>query len=381
MNTFRGLDAIAYKEFIHARRDPMAILFALIMPLLQMTILGVAIDTNIRQIPTVVYDLSGVEKDDGTHDRGTAESRAFIHRLSNSDTFRIDGYVHSDKELNERLVSGKAAVGVKIPVDFARNLVKGNSAQVLVLVDGSDSSVASMAVNVASQLGQDESLKRILPEGTRMPVEIRPKLMFNPDSRSPNFFLPGLMAVLTLFVTVMLTAFSIVREKERGTLEQLLVTPVRPMGLLLGKILPYFAFAVVELCVILAFMRFVFLVPIHGHWLLFLLLSTTYLFANLALGVLISTKANSQAEALQLAMMTMLPSIFLSGYIFPRDTMPLVFYLLSYCLPATYMVEISRGVILRGAGMAELWLDAVVLLAMGVVILLLAARRFQKMIV
>jgi ABC-2 type transport system permease protein len=375
------LGAIVYKEFIHARRDPMAILFALVMPLLQMTILGTAIDTNIRQIPTVVFDLSGVDQDGAKYDQGTTESRAFIDRLRNSDTFRLDSYVHSDAELNEALISGKARAAIKIPVDFSRNLLKGNTAHVLLLVDGSDSSVAGQAVNVAGQVALDESLRRIMPEGSRLPVELRPKLMFNPDSRSPNFFLPGLMAVLTLFVTTMLTAFSIVREKERGTLEQLLVTPIRPMGLLLGKILPYFAFAFLELCVILAFMRFVFQVPIHGNWLLFLLLAMSYLFVNLALGVLISTKANSQAEAMQMAMLTMLPSIFLSGYIFPRDTMPLVFYLLSYCLPATYMVEISRGVILRGAGVIELWGDAAVLTAMGVAVLLLAARRFQRMIV
>lgn len=379
ITSLRGLDAIFYKEAIHARRDPMAILFALIMPLLQMTILGTAIDTNIRQIPTVVYDLSGV--DGPTPEQGSFDSRALLDRFRNSDTYRIDRYVYSDAELTEALTSGEARVGIKIPVDFARNLLKGNTAQILLLVDGSDSSVAGQAVNVAGQIGLDESLKRVLPEGAQLPIQIRPKLMFNPDSRSPNFFLPGLMAVLTLFVTTMLTAFSIVREKERGTLEQLLVTPIRPMGLLLGKILPYFGFAFVELLVILAFMRFVFLVPVHGNALTFLFLSMSYLFANLALGVLISTKANSQAEAMQLAMLTMLPSIFLSGYIFPRDTMPLIFYLLSYCLPATYMVDISRGVILRGAGMAELWQDAAVLTAMGIAILLLAARRFQKMVV
>ena len=379
MESFRGLGAIFYKEAIHARRDSMAIMFALVMPILQMVILGTAIDTNIRQIATVVYDLSGNSAASGVP--GSADSRAFLDRFRNSDTFRIYKYVQSDRELNEELTEGRAKVAIKIPVNFARDLLKGNTAQVLVVVDGSDSSVAGQAVNVAGQIGLDESLRRMLPEGQATPIEIRPKLLFNPDSRSPNFFLPGLMAVLTLFVTTMLTAFSIVREKERGTLEQLLVTPIRPLGLMLGKILPYFGFAMVELCVILAFMRFVFQVPIHGNWLVFLILSMSYLFVNLALGLLISTKANSQAEAMQLAMMTMLPSIFLSGYIFPRDTMPWVFYLLSYCIPATYMVDISRGVILRGAGLAELWSNALILTGMGILVLLLAARRFSRMIV
>ncbi|MBS1213420.1 MAG: ybhR 2, partial [Proteobacteria bacterium] len=198
MGSFRGLGAIFYKEAIHARRDPMAILFALVMPLLQMIILGTAIDTNIRQIPTVVYDLSGVDAPDTFPGRGSADSRAFLDRFRNSDTFRIYKQVYSDRELNDELTAGRAKVGIKIPVNFARDLLKGNTAQVLVVVDGSDSSVAGQAVNVAGQIGLDESLRRMLPEGRANPVEVRPKLLFNPDSRSPNFFLPGLMAVLTL---------------------------------------------------------------------------------------------------------------------------------------------------------------------------------------
>ena len=207
-NPLRGLGAIFYKEVIHTRRDKMAVLFALIMPIFQMTILGAAIDTNVRQVPTVVYDLSGLSQTQAPTDRGTAASRAFLDRLRNSDTFRIYKYVHSDRELNEEMIAGRARVGIKIPFDFARNLVKGNTAQVLVMVDGSDSSVAGQAVNVASQIGLDESLRRLMPAGTTLPLEVRPKLMFNPDSRSPNFFLPGLVAVLLLFVTTMLTAFS-----------------------------------------------------------------------------------------------------------------------------------------------------------------------------
>lgn len=381
MSPFRGLAAVVYKEVLHARRDRMAIMFAFIMPLLQMVILGAAIDTNVRQVPTAVFDQSGLQQTAGAPDRGTTESRAFIDRLRNSDTFRVYKYVHSDAELNAEMIAGRARVGIKIPPEYARDLLYGDSAEVLVLVDGSDSSVAGQAVTVSGQIALDESLRRVLPHGAALPIEIRPKLMFNPASRSPNFFLPGLMAVLLLFVTTMLTAFSVVREKERGTLEQLLVTPVRPLALMLGKIAPYFALGLLELCAILLFMRYAFQVPIHGNVLLLIALSTGYLFVNLTIGVLISTKASSQAGAMQLAMMTTLPSIFLSGYIFPRDTMPLVFYLLSYLIPATYMVEIGRGVILRGAGATELWLDALVLGAMGVLILWLAARRFTRMVV
>jgi len=366
----RGLGAVFYKESLHIRRDSMALLFALIIPIIQMTILGFGIDTNIRQVKTVVYDQDGRQ-----------EARELVNRLRNSDTFRVVGYVHSDHELNDAIVGARAKVGVKIPVDYSDQLIDRGTAQVLVLIDGSDSSVAGQALNVSTAIGLDESLRRVLPDRRALPVEVRPRLLFNPDSRSPNFFLPGLTAVLLLSVTTFLTAFSIVRERERGTLEQLFVTPVRPLGLLLGKILPYLVIGFVELCAILFFMRFVFLVPIHGNTLLLLLLSLPYLFVALSIGMLISTKAQTQAEAMQLAFLTFLPTIFFSGYIFPRETMPLPFYLLSFLVPATYFINITRGVILRGAGLMHLWVDALVLLGMGAGLLLLAAKRFQKKVI
>jgi ABC-2 type transport system permease protein len=361
------------------RRDPFAILFALVLPVVLMTILGAAIDTNIRQVRTVVYDASGSSM--MTEVSGSSTSRAFVDRLRNSDTFRVYKYVHSDAELNEEMVSGRASVGVKIPVDFDRNLLKGNQAQVLVMVDGSDSNVAGTAVNVSGSIGLDESLRRMMSPGQRNPVEVRPTMMFNPASRSPNFLLPGLMSVLLIMVTVMLTAFSIVREKERGTIEQLFVTPVRPLGLMLGKILPYFVTGIVEFAVIILFMRFAFRVPIHGNIFVLGGLAAGYLFVNLAIGILISTKANSQAEALQMCMLVMLLSIFLSGFMFPRETMPLWAYLVSHFVPATYMVQIARGVILRGADLAQLWSKGVVLFAMGAGLLLLATKRFKNMTV
>jgi len=221
----------------------------------------------------------------------------------------------------------------------------------------------------------------MLPAGQENPIEVRPKMMFNPASRSPNFLLPGLMAVLLIMVTVMLTAFSIVREKERGTIEQLFVTPVRPLGLMLGKIMPYFVTGIVEFAVILGFMRFAFQIPIHGNVFVLGALTAGYLFVNLAIGILISSKANSQAEALQLCMVVMLLSIFLSGFMFPRETMPLWAYLVSHVIPATYMIQITRGVILRGAGLAQLWVNGLVLLVMSVALLLAAAQRFKKMTV
>lgn len=380
VSPFRGFRAIFYKESLHLRRDSMAIMFALAIPILEMIILGAAIDTNVRQVKTVVFDQSGIMEHSGSIEGGQT-SRALLDRFRNSDTFRIYKYAHSDEEMTHELIAGKAKVGIKIPFDFDRQLLRGDSAQVLVMVDGSDSSVAGQTMNVASAIGLDESLRRMLPQGKLPAIDIRPKVMFNPDSRSPNFFLPGLMTVLLLFVTTMLTAFSIVREKERGTLEQLFVTPVRPMGLMMGKIMPYFMLALIEMAMIVAFMRYAFKVPIHGNIFLLFGLAMCYMFTHLALGMLISSKASTQNEAMQRSMGIMLPSIFLSGYIFPRDTMPLIFYALSYFVPATYMMEIARGIILRGAGLAELWFNAFMLLAMGLAVLIMAARNFKKMIV
>src|SRR5260221_6240688 len=185
--------------------------------------------------------------------------------------------------MNEAIIGAKARVGIKIPWDYSDRLLKGETAQVMVLIDGSDASVAGQAINVTTAIGLDESLRRVLSQNPTFAVEMRPKMLFNPDSRSPNFFLPGLTAIMLLNVTTFLTAFSIVREKERGTLEQLFVTPVRPMGLLLGKLLPYLGIGFFELCMILTFMRFAFRVPIHGSVILLAFLSLPYIFVSLSL--------------------------------------------------------------------------------------------------
>ena len=367
---FRGFRAVFFKETLHVRRDPSTLFFSLVIPLLQMVVLGFGIDTNIRQVNTVVFNADG-----------RRESRELIDRLKNSDTFHIYRYVENDRDLNDVIVAGKARVGIEIPVDYSDRLIHNMSAQVLVLIDGSDSSVAGQAINVTTAIGLDESLRRVLKDRGAFPVEMRPKLLFNPDSRSANFFLPGLTAIMLLNVTTFLTAFSIVREKERGTLEQLFVTPVRPFGLLLGKLLPYLGIGFFELCLILFFMRFVFQVPIHGSVLLLAFLSLPYLFAALSLGILISSKAASQAEAMQLAFLPILPSVFFSGYIFPRETMPALFKPISYLVPATYFINITRGVILRGAGIAHLWTDGLALFAIGTILLIIAARRFRNKVI
>jgi len=369
-NSFRGFDAVFYKEVLHMRRDFATLIFSLITPLLQMFLLGFGIDTNIRQLNTVVYDADG-----------RRQSRELLDRLRNSDTFRIIKFVTTDQDLNEAIVAGACRVGIKIPVDYSDRLLHQRDAQILVLIDGSDSSVVAQTISVTNTIGLDETLHRVVAKGTAaFTTDMRPKILFNPDSRTPNFLLPGLAATLLLNVTTFLTAISIVREKERGTLEQLFVTPVRPMGLLLGKLTPYLGVGFFELCMILFCMRFIFAVPVHGSVLLLAVLSLPYLFVSLALGVLISSKANTQAQAMQMAFLVFLPSIFFSGYIFPRESMPVFFYVLSYFVPATHFINITRGIILRGASWVHLWRDALALVAMGLLLLIIAARRFHNKI-
>jgi ABC-2 type transport system permease protein len=363
---FRGLVPVCRKEFLHIIRDPGTLFFALLIPMLQLFLFGFAVDTNIRQVSTAVLDESN-----------TQESRRLLEAFAGSDVFNLKINAGSQGEMYEAVRSGKARVGIRIPYDYARRLQDGTTATVLVLVDGSDSSVAGQAMSTATGVALKESLGRVLPDGA-MPIEVRPSVLYNPATRSANFFVPGLIAILLQVMAILMIALSLVRERERGTLEQLTMTPVAPLGLMVGKMIPYGALTFAELCAILLVMRTVFLVPIHGSVLLLLLLSVPFLLTVLGIGLVISTRARTQAEAFQLSMGTILPSVFLSGYIFLIENMPPFFQGISRLIPATYYIQILRGIILRGAGLGELWLSATVLTIMGCGSTLLAARLFVK---
>jgi ABC-2 type transport system permease protein len=369
-NPFTGLIPVLRKEAIHIRRDPMALFFTILIPTMQLFMIGFAINTNVRDIPTVVYD-----------EARTQESRRLLDRFVNSDDFEIVSRVNSDDELNREIISGRARVGVKIPPDYSRLLMAGETASALILIDGSESSVAGEAMNVANAIALSESLERALSVSvTRrtLPVEARPKVLFNPDMRSANFLIPGMIAVLMQMMTVLLTAIAIVREREKGTLEQLYMTPIKPLGLMVGKIAPYAVVAYTELFLLLFFMRWAFGVPIAGDFFLLLLLVTPFILTMLGFGLLISTRAQSYQEATQAAFGTMMPSIFLSGYIFPIDTMPQFFQWVSQIIPTTYLIQIFRGIILRGAELGDLWKPGLILTAMSVVMIVIAAARFKK---
>lgn len=377
---FRGLTSVFYKEILQISRDPFTLVLMLLVPMFQLLIFGYAINTDVRNIPTAAYNL----------DPGPL-SRKLLQAFENTDYFRIREQVGSDADLDHAIRKGSVKVGIKIPPDYSARLEAGRPAPVLVLIDGSDSSVATQSMTVSTSVGLSQSMARLLrpggiarprPDipGGELPIEIRPQLLYNPDARSANFMVPGLIAIILQIITTLLTAFSIVRERERGTLEQLFITPVRPFGLMLGKLIPYGIIGFVETCSVLLAMRFVFGVPIHGSLPLLLSLCVLFLIPGLAIGLFISTKAQNQVQALQLAWLIMLPSVLLSGFMFPRESMPLAMRAVGYAIPATHFMDILRGIILRGATLADLLPQTLTLAAMGAAFLAFSALRFRKQI-
>ncbi|KAB2675416.1 MAG: ABC transporter permease [Verrucomicrobia bacterium] len=368
MSVFRGFRAILYKEFLVVLRDPFTLFLMLFPPVLEMVAFGYALETDVRRMRTALLD----------EDR-TVESRRIVERFVNTDTFRIVERVGSAEELAAAVRKGRVYVGIDIPPGFARDLEAGRTARLQVLVDGSNSSVAGSALNTAVALALRESMERLASAaGVReLPFEVRPQILFNPAMRSPNFFVPGVIGVVLQIATTFATAMSLVRERERGTLEQLFVSPLRRWGLLLGKLVPYLLISGVMAFALFAIMSGLFDVPIAGSPWVLALATLLYLFALLVLGLLISTRAQNQMQALQFSMVFVMPSVFFSGFIFPRDTMPVVFRAIGACLPTTYFIETARGVVLRGATLADVAPHLGVLAGMGGILFVLCALRFR----
>jgi ABC transporter DrrB family efflux protein len=364
----RGLFAVIYKEILQLRRDP-ATKFIFAIPAIQTIIFGFAIDLDVQHIPTAVWDM----------DR-SAESRRLVEGFHNTGAFDVVREVGGGEEMRREIVAGRTRVGVIVPQDYSARLLSGDQAAVQVLIDGSDSVVATNATLTASLIGQTQSLARAGLSPKTLPLEVRPRVLFNPDLIGSHFYVPALVGVILQFLTVTLTAFAIVRERERGTLEQLVVTPVSRWAIVLGKLLPYAAIGMAQTVFILGLMRFLFGVEIQGDLLLLLSLSALFLLPSLALGILISTIATNQAQAMQMAFLIMLPSVLLSGFAFPRETMPPPIFWLSHLIPVTYYIQILRGIILRGAGMWALWPQTLVLAGFTAILIALSALRFQKRI-
>lgn len=376
-----GFLAILLKEFVHIRREPSTLMFALAIPVLQLMIFGYAIDMTIEDIRTVVLDL------DQSND-----SRRLVEALANARTFSLREHVDSDAAFDRAMRSGRALVGVRIPADYSQRLLRGEQASVQILIDGSNSQTATTALSAAKLLGTMLSLERARgyaeslqaaasrdPYGhIALPIDIRPRLLYNPNLLSAYFFVPALVGIILQNVTLFLTAFAVVRERERGTLEQLFVTPVGRVGFMLGKLLPYAALGFVETLIILLVMVFVFQVPVRGDLALLLTQCALFLMTALGLGLLVSMLARTQLEAIQFGFLILLPSILLSGFVFPRENMPAPIYAMGFAIPVTYFLEILRGVIVRGAHLSDLWPHVFGLVACGVVILTLSLLRFRK---
>lgn len=369
LRPFRGFSAILYKEFLVVFRDRMALFFMFFPPLLQIIAFGYALDTDVKNMSMVVLN----------EDR-TTESRQLIDAFVNTGTFRVTGEVQSVTELESAVRRGQAYVGVHIPPNFTRKLRAGQKATVQAIIDGSSSTTALQALNTSVAVAFRRSIGVLLAETGRreLPVEVRPQMLYNPAMRAPNFFVPGVIGTALQIATVFAVAMSIVRERERGTLENLLVSPMSRWGLMLGKMMPYLCISMTMATLLFIILRWVFEVHIAGSVLALYLAAFLYVFALASLGLLVSTKAQSQNEALQIIMTVLLPSIFFSGFIFPRETMPWPFYAISTVLPATYFIDLMRAIILRGATFADFGTQLLVLGTMGVVLFTLCALRFKR---
>jgi len=360
--------SIVLKEFIQIRRDPRTLALVLAMPLMQLVLFGYAINTTVEHIDTIVLD----EAQD-------AQSRGFLNAFFNTGYFDLAGQAASLSDVRHAIDSGTARVGLVIPPGFSHDVVSGRSAQAQVVIDGSDPNTAQTALLVASTVAQARSVELIAQRGSSAAaIDLRPVVLYNPSMQSVNFMIPGLLGLILQFQTLLLTAFAIVRERERGTLEQLVVTPIKPWELMLGKILPYVVTSFANVFVASAIGRFWFGVEFAGSFPLLLGLAVLFVLSSLGLGLLISTVSQTQTQAMQLALFVMLPSILLSGFVFPREGMPPVVSELGLLIPLTYFLRILRGIILKGVGAELLLTEVVALCVFGLAVFVLSANRFRK---
>ena len=368
------LYGIIAKEFIHLKRDMFALVLALAVPVAMLFIFGWAINTDVKHVPTAVFEQSG-----------SAEARSLLEAMANTQYFDVRYWVSSHHELARLIDQGTAKVGVVIPPDFGRQ-VSRQAADIQVIVDASDPLVATSAVNAAAALGAQRSLQimtRTL-EGTSVgrqgepPLDVRVRAWYNPDLVSAIFIVPGLIGALLMQTTITAMAVSVVREREKGTLEALIVSPIRRWELLLGKIIPNLVVAYGQMTMALIVAHYVFDVPIRGSLTLLYVLAAAFMLGTLGVGIFLSAVSRTVPQAMQLTFLTFLPSIYLSGLLFPIEGMPLAAQYLSTVIPLTYFLRIVRGIVLKGVGFSYVWPSLVPLLIFGVVIFSLAVLKFRK---
>jgi len=369
------LMALIRKEFIQIRRDPRTLALIIIIPILQLFLLGYAATNDVRNVPLAVLD----------QDRSSA-ARRLLDAYRAADYFRIDRLVGSERELRDLIDRGVVRAGLIIPPDYGKRLNSGERASVAFVLDGSDPTVASTALSAAQLIGQAHATT-ILSERTQRlgfgiqlqtPLEVRTQVWYNPDLVSAYFMIPGVIGMILYALTSILTATAIVRERERGTIEQLIVTPIRPLELVIGKLFPYVVLAIINTIEVLVLGAWWFDVPVRGDLGLILGLSGLFLLSSLGIGLFGSTIANTQQEAMLTVWMTLLPSIFLSGFFFPLEAMPKVLQWISYLFPLRYYLVIIRALLLKGVELSALREPVLALTLFGLVLMGAAARRFRK---
>ena len=366
--------SIIRKEFIQIFRDPRTLVLIIVMPMMQLFLLGYAATTDVKNVSLGVWDQAP-----------SPQSRALLDAFRASNYFQISYAVDSEEEYRSLIESSKVRAVLIIPPDYDRSLGEG-SAQVSLVLDGSDATVGGTALSTARLIGQSYATK-VLSEQTALsgravsldpPLEVRTQVWYNPDLVSAYFNVPGVIGQILFMITALLTASTIVRERERGTIEQLIVTPIRSWELVVGKILPYVILALIDTIEVLIIGHLLFKVPIRGDIGLILLLSGLFVLSSLGIGLLASTIANTQQEAFITVMVTMLPSIFLSGFLFPLDAMPRALQIISYAIPLRYYLVIIRALMLKGVGPNAVANEIFALAVFGILIMSVAALRFRK---
>lgn len=369
------LFSLIRKEFIQILRDPRTLALTFAMPVIQLFLLGYAATNDVRNVPLAIFD----------QDKSSA-SRALLDAYRAADYFHLDFDVNGESELRQLIDSGKARAGIIIPPDYASRLAAGQSAHVAFIIDGSDPTIASTALAAATLIGQSKStaimVERLTARGQanafQPPLEVRTQVWYNPDLVSAYYMIPALVGLILQFLTIVLTATSVVRERERGTIEQLIVTPIRAWELVVGKLTPFVIISFIDMIEILVAGALIFGVPINGSIPLLLVLAGLFLVSSLGLGLFISTMANTQQEAMITAIFFNLPSIFLSGFFFPLAAMPPFLQVISYAIPLRYFLIVVRGIVLKGVGADALVPEIIALSIFAVVIMGAAAVRFKK---
>ncbi len=369
--------AVMRKEFIHIFRDVRTLAVVVVLPVVMLMLYGYAINLDVRHLRTAILDQDN-----------TSASRDLVHALQHNDYFLVVAYLSSPGEVDRLFARGEAKVALVIPRGYARDVAAGRPAQLQAIIDGSDSTTATIAQSYVSGFVQTMSVdivrryassKGLPAERIAMPVDVRPRVWYNPEMKSTYFIVPGLIAVILMQISALLTSLTIVRERERGTIEALVVSPVMPHELMIGKIVPYVMIAFVDVLLVLVSGRLLFGVPLRGSVVWLLAFSAVFLFASMGIGLLISVLARTQLVAFIAAVIgTMLPSILLSGFMFPITAMPKALQMLTYLVPARYFIVILRGIFLKGAGAELLWKQALALALFGLVTVVVSARRFQK---